>query len=119
MGTTDDTIDADLFRQFYEDNEYWEKTFGKDHCVDDSSIELYDDDGNWIATGALDREELGVIVNQEDWDFVCDTDQAFDQWLEDKGLSEWVTRKIRVDKDQADRLISAINNIDGVEVLDD
>lgn len=89
-------IDADLFRQYEEDSDWWETMHAdEEHFVDDQ-IQLYSDETEeWLPRGQLAGDVLGLIYDS-DFNVVCSVVEDFDDWCEARGISEWVTKTVRV-----------------------
>jgi hypothetical protein len=117
------TVNAELYREFYEDNAWWEKRFGAPDAVYvEDDVDLYDDDGKWIATGKLDVGDLGWVIDvsgeRPGTRYVCQTIEIFDEWLAEFDKVDWIFLKVKVRRDQAENVKMLLGKIDGVvEVL--
>ena len=93
-------ISADLYRRFYEDDEWWSEHYAG--CSIETDTEHYDENDTWALEGNVSADELGAVIDENAGEYVCDEIDAVMKWLEDQGLAPWKTITMRVELSQVD-----------------
>jgi len=99
------TVNADLFFEWHEDNEWFRERYPDGYCED--MIDGFDNGGQWMLVGDIPVEDLGYIVINENGD-IRDASEDIEEWLEAKKKLNYKTIEVRVPLDKVEDFTLAI-----------